>query len=148
MDLNAALPPELRAQLGRMRDRAAETRGILGDIGDLPDADPAKIADAARRNWDRGAEATGPLPDEIRAQLLSMIGNGGSSGRKITEAFKPGITGWTVQTWLNRLRFEGVAAVYGKGRGAKWMLTAEAEGQGLHPSGLPPGEPPAEGAQE
>lgn len=148
-DLDDTLPPDLRDQLGRMRERAAETREILGEASaPLPAADPARIADAARRNWDRGAEVTGPLPDEIRAQLISMITGGGASGREIARAFEPDIKGWKVQTWLNRLRFEGAAAVYGKKRGAKWMLVTEAEAQGLEPSGLPPGQPPSGGPAE
>lgn len=148
-DLDDALPPDLRAQLGKMRERAAETREIAGELDRaLPEADPAKIADAVRQRWDQGAQETGPLPPEIRDQLITMITGGGASGRKIIDAFKPDISGWTTQTYLNRLRFEGVAAVYGKGRGAKWMLVTEAEALGLKPSGTPPGPPPSEGAAE
>jgi hypothetical protein len=151
-DLTASLPPDIRSDLERMTERAAETRRLLGESDaaarDLPDVDPAKIADAARQRWDDGARETGPLPPEIRDQLISMIGNGGASGRQVARAFEPDIKSGKVQTWLNRLRFEGVAAVYGKGRGGKWMLVAEAEALGLTPSGIPPGESPAEGPQE
>jgi hypothetical protein len=52
------------------------------------------------------------------------------SGRKITEALtaenpeNPPKRAW-VMGWLNRLRWENIAYVDGKGAGAKWRLTAE-----------------------
>lgn len=124
----AALPPDLRARMARLDETTARARKARDD-GDaieaaLPDVDPEKLAAATRERWDMGAQETGPLPPEIREQLLAMMP---SSGREIARAFEPDITRHTVNIWLNRVRFESAARVVGKGRGALWMTTDQAD---------------------
>lgn len=140
----AVLPPDLRERMARLDESAARARKAT-DAADaiqasLPDVAPEKIAAAARERWDAGARETGPLPPEIRAQLIEMMTGGGASGRSIAQAFEPDIKRYTVNIWLNRLRFEGAARVVGKGQPAKWMLTAEADAIEPPPSGSSDGQ--------
>jgi hypothetical protein len=128
--MNEALPPDLRARMASLDETIGRARkaGAAGDAieASLPaDVDPAKIAAASRERWDIGAQETGPLPPELNDQLMAMLADGGSSGRKIAEELD--ISRHTVNIGLNRLRFEGKARVVGKGQVARWMLTAEAD---------------------
>jgi len=128
--LEDSLPDELRDRLRKIDDRNADTRRILAEsdaiIAGLPHADKAKLAEATRQRWDEGAGAT-VIPPEVREKLIMLLGGEGMSGRKITEAF-PGQTRWQMMIFLNRLRWEGIARVEGKGRAARWVACAGSAG--------------------
>jgi hypothetical protein len=123
----SALSPELRDRMAQLDDKTARARraAAAGDAieASLPDLPPEKIA--ARERWDIGAQETGPLPPELHDRLIARMTGGGASAREMSEEMD--ISRHTVNNALNRLRFEGKARVVGKGRVARWMITAEAD---------------------
>jgi hypothetical protein len=124
-EMESVLPDDLRERLRRMDQRNAETRRLQGeaDAIELPDVDPAKIAESVRERWAQAAEQT-KIPPEARARLIMLLTGEGMSGRKITEAF-PGTDRKLIMLWLNRLRWEGAVGDPGRGRGARWKLTSQ-----------------------
>ena len=124
-EMESMLPDDLRDRLHKMDARNADTRRIQAesDAIELPEVDPAKIAESTRARWDQAAEQT-MIPPDARQKLIMLLAGDGMSGRKITEAF-PGVDRKKIMLWLNRLRWEGVAGDPGKGRGARWRLASQ-----------------------
>lgn len=66
------------------------------------------------------------IPDAARATLMALLTRDeGITTRKAAPIL--GVSVWTARIWLERLRSEGIAQVYGTGRAACWHVP-DAEG--------------------
>ena len=116
---------DLRTRLRRMGEKNDATRAMIAETVAMPEpviSHEDQVAHAAMR-WQQLGEAT-EIPDDARAKLLELLAAGTSIG-KAAEAL--GVTRWVARTYLERLRTEGLTAIEGSGRSARWVA--------VHPSG-------------
>jgi hypothetical protein len=129
-ELNASVPDDLRRRWLKQGEKLAETRRVLQETAAVPQPDvtPEEQAAYTRAMWDTEAEQT-EIPPDIRARLLGLVAGEGISARQAVNALGiPEAGRAKVTWWLNRLRWEGVVRLEGKGRGAKWKLVAASDG--------------------
>jgi hypothetical protein len=109
--------------------RNDETRRILAESAAVPDPDvtPEQRAAHTAAKWDAEAERT-VVPDDMREKLLALVAGEGISARQaVGELGVPEASRAKVTWWLNRLRWEGLVRLDGKGRGARWKLVPPPE---------------------
>lgn len=128
-ELDSAVTPEMREQLQRMDARAADTRRLLDETGNIADSapkvDPAARKASAQDRWADLATQT-EIPPDSRARILDLLAGDGMSASKIAEHF-PGTDRRKIISWLNRLRHDGAVQVAGKGRAARWIPASDRE---------------------
>lgn len=118
--MEEALPDDLRETLRRIDARNDDTRRIQAEIASIqiPDVPADVAADATAQRWKQVADAA-EIPPGKRERLIALLG-AGTSLRESADVL--GVSVWTVRTWLERLRSEGVVEIAGKGRAARWVL--------------------------
>jgi hypothetical protein len=126
-EMEAAMPEGLRDWARRAAELNADSARILAETGALPETTVTREQSGAHSlaRWTQLAEQT-EIPPEVRDRLYLLLSGEGMSGRQL--GAKLGVKRTSVLAWLNRLRFEGVIALEGKGPGARWKLTAPPEG--------------------
>ena len=125
-ELNAAVPDDLRRRWLKQGERLEEIRRDLEetrklDIPDIPYDQQVAYAEAQWKIVDESTE----IPAEAREVLLGLLADGTTiSGA----AAALGVSDWTARTYLGRLRYEGLARIDRKGRGARWWSVKPGEG--------------------
>lgn len=117
---------ELRASTDAKLQRAREIIAETAAMPKPPEVSQEEVKAFAARRWEQAAEET-EIPPDIRARMLELLAGDGMSGRKIADALGKDVKRSSVMWWLNRLRWEGVIRLEGKGRAARWQLTADGE---------------------
>jgi hypothetical protein len=127
-DLEDSLPDDLRGLMRKIDSKNAETRRMQEDIAkiEFPDVAADKIAEAARQRWQQIADEA-EIPAAARQKLIGLL-RAGTSISAASEAL--GQTKWTIRTWLEKLRGEGIVHVEGEKRGARWVLTEQPDDRG------------------
>jgi hypothetical protein len=131
-EVEAGLPDDLRR---KMDETASKIRDAQRDLEEAP-LPPApspelteKLKESADQRQEQAAQQTN-IPDDARATIMTILGGGDASSGEIAKQLKvKPITAWR---YLNRLRYEGRAESYGRGRGARWRLAGD--GNGAAPS--------------
>lgn len=101
---------------------AAENQALLASAPEVP-ADRA--AEFAARRWEDEAAQT-EIPPQVREVLISLLGEGTTI--RAATARLGDVKRWKVGRYFNRLRWEGVARLDGKGAGAVWRLASATDG--------------------
>lgn len=119
---------DLRTRWAAIRTRNNETARIVNELTaePLPDIPPDQLAKARAERWRQFGEETEITPEQ-REKLTTLL----TAGTTITEvAGTLGVTKWAARGLLEKLRGEGLAAMPGKGRGARWRLAVPDDGDG------------------
>jgi hypothetical protein len=119
----------LRARWIEQGKRNDAARRMIAETAAMPEPDvtPEQRAAYTAARWDAEAEQT-VIPDDMRARLLALVAGEGISARQaVNELGVPEASRAKVTWWLNRLRWEGLVTLEGKGRGARWKLTPPPE---------------------
>lgn len=128
----APMDDDMRARFRALDEKIKDAKAVLAEteaMPPLPVVPEEKLKASSEARWAMFAEQT-EIPPQFRGRMLELMSGEGMSGRKITEALmaenpgSPPKRAW-VMAWLNRLRWEEVAYVDGKGPAARWRLTAE-----------------------
>ena len=123
-ELEQSLDPDLREQIGRIRQTNAETRKIFNETAppDMSDISP-EVWDAFHEaRWAQVAAST-EIPPDIREKLIKLLDGEGTTISKAAEAL--GMKPWPVRKMLERLRADGVIHVEGEKRGQRWKFTRQ-----------------------
>jgi hypothetical protein len=98
-----------------------------------PAPTPAPLPGSARERPRPARAASGSnleavsIPDAARATLMTLLSREeGITTRKAAPLLEVSV--WTARIWLERLRSEGVAQVYGLGRAAHWHVPEMEDG--------------------
>jgi hypothetical protein len=126
--LDSALDPEARALLAKLdgkraaNDRvASENEEMAARLASVPQDQLDRFTSAA---WAEEARKT-MITDEQKRRLLQLSAGEGVSGRALVDQL--GAKRHEVTAWMNRLRLDGLVGPPGKGKGAKFKITAEGE---------------------
>jgi len=115
---------DLRRRWIQQGERIAETRRELEAAAaePPPDIPREQLVAHAEAQWDEKAQHT-EIPPDMRERLLALVAGEGISARQAVNALGiPEASRAKVTFWLNRLRWEGVVQLEGKGRAARWKL--------------------------
>ncbi len=124
--LEEALDPAMRDLLAKIDATNADTRRINAEseqiIANLPDVPPEKMRESAATRWRQVGEQA-EIPEEARGRLMALLA-AGTTIRPAAEAL--GVSVWTMRTWLQKLRDQGIAVLEGEKKAARWRLARQA----------------------
>lgn len=121
--LEDALPPDDLERLARLDAKSAENHQLAAQnqamLNSAPEVSTDQAAAFTAQRWEDKAAQT-EIPPQVRQVLLSLLGEGTTI--RAATARLGDVKRWKVAEYFNRLRFEGVARLDGKGAGAIWRL--------------------------
>jgi hypothetical protein len=124
--LEDTLDPKMRGLLAKIDATSADTKRINAEsdaiIASLPEVDPQKMAESTAARWRQVGEQA-EIPQEARERLMALLA-AGTTIRPAAEAL--GVSVWTMRTWLQKLRDQGIAVLEGERKAARWRLAPQA----------------------
>ena len=130
-DLESDMGSDLLGQMDQMdrtRAKTDETGRALDTLAaeDMPEVPPenAAMVAAAKAERRRQAAMSVDIPDAHRSRLLTILRGGEAATGDLAAALQ--VSKATLWRYLDRLRTEGAVECRGKGRGSRWIASAEA----------------------
>lgn len=119
-EAEAAVDPDLAARWRATGEKIAGAQRLLAETGETgpPDIPREDLIAHAEREWRKLGAAT-DIPETAREPMFALLKTG-TTISAIADAL--GVTRWVARTYLERLRGEGLVAMEGRGRGARWVM--------------------------
>jgi hypothetical protein len=126
--LDFRMDHETAARFAALDKKIKDAKAFMAETAAMPkppDVPEDKLKASSEERWRQVGEQAEMSPEQ-REALLGLLEDGTTTSNA---AKALGVSTWIARTYLQKLRNEGVARVDGKGRGSRWCLTEDGDGQ-------------------